>query len=464
MSSHSHRFSEVIPTWFTWERVVTLIAVMVPFAAWHQDELYVWGWTAVAALLAMRVRSNQVSLQWSWVAIGVVMVAALGHPWNRHALLYVGAALAMTMTAKPAENIGKTAGLDSWIATGLCGLGIWGGWWFEWSTPGFTELHCATWLLLLLHAVSAHSDTTDWKPWVGIVAHGGTCAAMSAWAPAFGGILLVAWWVWGRHWPIRKARWVVGSCMVGLLILTLSSSFWPLEGLPPSLQERATLWTWTLSEDFGAIHGPGQWRFGIAEADLFEGARQPRRAHNTWLEWGHDLGVLGWAVLLLFVMLHPWLALITSPLFFLWFPTERPDFMLLMALLTSQGLVGVRSEREVSSVDVWSEARTRVIVSVLGVVWMLAVAMSMHSIQVQKKIERHARMHWTLPPLSTLNRLTLTLFPDGVRGKSDGWVKLMQHALKEGEPCEAVEWADKRRDRGFPDQKSLEAKAREGCP
>jgi hypothetical protein len=138
--------------------------------------------------------------------------------------------------------------------------------------------------------------------------------------------------------------------------------------------------------------------------------------------------------------------------------------MLLMALLTSQGLVGVRSEREVSSVDVWSEARTRVIASVLGVVWMLAVGMSMHSIRVQKKIERHARMHWTLPPLSSLNRLTLTLFPDGVRGKSDGWVKLMQHALKEGEPCEAVEWADKRRERGFPDQKSLEAKAREGCP
>ena len=137
--------------------------------------------------------------------------------------------------------------------------------------------------------------------------------------------------------------------------------------------------------------------------------------------------------------------------------------MLLVALLTSQGMLGVRSEREESWVRIGSEAWTRAIASVLGVVCMLAVVMSMHSIRAQKAIDCHARMHWTLPPLSSFDRLALTLFPDGVRGKSDGWVKLMQHALKEGEPCEAVEWADKRRERGFPDQKSLEAKARKGC-
>ena len=82
------------------------------------------------------------------------------------------------------------------------------------------------------------------------------------------------------------------------------------------------------------------------------------------------------------------------------------------------------------------QAWTRAIASVLGVVWMLAVAMSMPR-SGTKAIERHARMHWTLPFL--MDRLALTLFPDGVRGKSDGWVKLMQHALKEGEPCEAVD-------------------------
>ncbi|MGB0149683.1 MAG: hypothetical protein ACPF87_02200 [Flavobacteriales bacterium] len=461
MSSFARPFLEWISAGLTWERLVMMLMVLVPFVVWHQDELYVWGWTAVAAMLVLRLMSKQVSLQWVGLAIGLVAVASMGHPWNRHALLYLGAALAMTLTPKRNEIARQATSMDVWIATGLYGVGIWGGWLFEWSSPGFTELHCATWLLLLLHAAS--KCTSGWKPWVGIFAHGGTCVAMSAWAPAIGLVLLVAWWVWGRHWSLRCSRGLVGVCLGCLLLLTVSSPKWPAEVLPASLQERATLWTWTLSEDFGAIHGPGQWRLGIAEADLFEGARQPRRAHNIWLEWGHDLGWLGWGVLLMFAMLHPWLALITSPLFFLWFPTERPDFMLLMALLTSQGMLRRRSEREVAWVRIGSAAWTRAIASVLGVVWMLAVAMSMHSIRAQKAIERHARMHWTLTQISSMDRLALTWFPDGVRGKSDGWVKLMQHALKEGEPCEAVEWADKRRERGFPDQKSLEAKARTGC-
>ena len=123
----------------------------------------------------------------------------------------------------------------------------------------------------------------------------------------------------------------------------------------------------------------------------------------------------------------------------------------------------MRSEREVAWVRIGSAAWTRAIAAVLGVFWVLGVAMSMHSIMAQKAIERHARMHLTLPPISSIDRLALTLFPDGVRGKSDGWVKLIQHALKEGDPCDAVEWADKRRERGFPDQKSLEEKARKGC-
>ena len=461
MSSFARPFLERISAGHTWERVVMMLVVLVPFVAWHQDELYVWGWTAVAAMLVLHLMSKQVSLQWVRLAIGLVAVASMGHPWNRNTLLYLGAALAMTLTPKRNEIARRATSMDVWITTGLYGVGIWGGWLFEWSSSGFTELHCATWLLLLLHAAS--KCTSGWKPWVGIFAHGGTCVAMSAWAPAIGLVLLVAWWVWGRHWSLRRSRGLVGVCLGCLLLLTVSSPMWPAEGLPASLKERATLWTWTLSEDFGAIHGPGQWRLGIAEADLFEGARQPRRAHNIWLEWGHDLGWLGWGVLLMFAMLHPWLALITSPLFFLWFPTERPDFMLLMALLTSQGLLGVRSEREVAWVRIGSAAWTRAIAAVLGVFWVLGVAMSMHSIMAQKAIERHARMHLTLPPISSIDRLALTLFPDGVRGKSDGWVKLMQHALKEGDPCEAVEWADKRRERGFPDQKSLEEKARKGC-
>ena len=294
MSSFARPFLERISAELTWERVVMMLVVLVPFVAWHQDELYVWGWTAVAAMLVLRLMSKQVSLKWVGLAIGLVAVASMGHPWNRHAFLYLGAALAMTMTPKRNEIARQATGMDVWIATGLYGFGIWGGWLFEWSSPGFTELHCATWLLLSLHAAS--KCTSGWKPWVSSSPIG--LVAMSTWAPAIGS-LLVVWWVWGRHLPLRPSRGLVGVCLGCLLLLTISSPMRPAEGLPASLQERATLWTWTLSEDFGVIHGPGQWRLGIAEADLFEGARQPRRAHNTWLEWGHDLGWLGWGVLLM---------------------------------------------------------------------------------------------------------------------------------------------------------------------
>ena len=34
------------------------------------------------------------------LAIGLVAVASMGHPWNRHALLYLGAALAMALTPR----------------------------------------------------------------------------------------------------------------------------------------------------------------------------------------------------------------------------------------------------------------------------------------------------------------------------------------------------------------------------
>ena len=87
MSSLLYRFFTFPPQWFTWERVVMMLVVLVPFVAWHQDELYVWGWMAVAAMLVLRVMSKHVSLQWGGAAAGLVALAAMGHPWNRHVLL-----------------------------------------------------------------------------------------------------------------------------------------------------------------------------------------------------------------------------------------------------------------------------------------------------------------------------------------------------------------------------------------
>ena len=62
MSSFARPFLERISAGHTWERVVMMLVVLVPFVAWHQDELYVWGWTAVAAMLVLRLMSKQVSL------------------------------------------------------------------------------------------------------------------------------------------------------------------------------------------------------------------------------------------------------------------------------------------------------------------------------------------------------------------------------------------------------------------
>ena len=135
MSSLARPILNQMSTGLTWERVGMMLVVLVPLVAWHQDELYVWGWTAVAAMLVVRTRSGQVSLRWGGLAAGLVALAAMGHPWNRHALLYLGAALAMTLTPKRNEISRQAASSDVWIATVLYGVGIWGGWLFEGSSP-----------------------------------------------------------------------------------------------------------------------------------------------------------------------------------------------------------------------------------------------------------------------------------------------------------------------------------------
>ena len=59
MSSFARPFLERISAGLTWERVVMMLAVLVPFVAWHQDELYVWGWTTVAAMLVLHLMSSK---------------------------------------------------------------------------------------------------------------------------------------------------------------------------------------------------------------------------------------------------------------------------------------------------------------------------------------------------------------------------------------------------------------------
>ena len=61
--------------------------------------------------------------------------------------------------------------------------------------------------------------------------------------------------------------------------------------------------------------------------------------------------------------------------------------------------------------------------------------MAMHSIRVQRRVEMNIATHRSLPPLSDADRLSLEWFPEGVRGQFDGWMRLLQYALDEGNPA-----------------------------
>ena len=174
---------------------------------------------------------------------------------------------------------------------------------------------------------------------------------------------------------------------------------------------------------------------------------------------------MGLIVLVFFVVLHPWLALITAPLFFLWFPTERPDLMLALALVASGGRLGDIAPYELPSIKPYPKLVLWAPLFILGfgAVWVSSLAMAMHSIRVQRRVEMNIATHRSLPPLSDADRLSLEWFPEGVRGQFDGWMRLLQYALDEGKPCEAVHWAKKRHERSFPAQVNLEMKAKMDC-
>ena len=269
----------------------------------------------------------------------------------------------------------------------------------------------------------------------------------------------------GHKLSIRSVRLLAFVGISIALVLVSTTNTWSSSIQSSSLRERSTLWSWTISQDLGLAHGPGKWRLDIAEADLFDGKRQPRRTHNDWLQWGYELGWMGLIVLVFFVLLHPWLALITAPLFFLWFPTERPDLMLALALVASGGRLGDIAPFELPSIKSYPKLVLWAPLFILGfgAVWVTSLAMAMHSIRVQRRVEMNIATHRSLPPLSDADRLSLEWFPEGVRGQFDGWMRLLQYALDEGKPCEAVHWAKKRHERSFPAQVNLEMKAKMDC-
>ena len=138
----------------------------------------------------------------------------------------------------------------------------------------------------------------------------------------------------GSKVSTRFARWLALCVMGVVMVLFTTANTWPSSSQNQSLRERTTLWSWTPSQNMGPAHGPGNGAW-TSRGRTCRWKRQPRRAHNDCYT-----GVTSWVdglIVLPYCGASPWLALISAPLFFLWFPTERPDFMLAVALVASRG-------------------------------------------------------------------------------------------------------------------------------
>jgi hypothetical protein len=261
---------------------------------------------------------------------------------------------------------------------------------------------------------------------------------------------------------------VYASILVGMIFIAHKGISWfnenkentPFaEGMmleSQSLDERLGLWEWTTSKFTGKVNGAGSWRQDIQGADLFIGNRQPRRAHNEWFHFSYELGWIGVVLLLLFCIVRPWSALIIAPIFLLWFPMERPDFILALAILHSSSKSSLQG--------MWNPIKIPVAFIIpLCAFWILSWTMASRSVQVQNHISKHITTHHVLPELSTVDLWALQLFPENIRYGSDGWFRLGQYYLLNEDPCAALYWLNRREARGFRAGTNIDGKAKKEC-
>ena len=456
----------------SWNRIAILFLCACVFFPWQDDGLYSLGWVVVSVLISLRLLSGALS-KVSIFAFVLLMIALLFGDWNHDALRYIGVILVLFIQPQNEDEAGGVANDFKFhlVCTTLFGVGIWMGVGFDGASSGLLELHCATWFVLIAFCMLNLKHHDPRKVYLLLFAFLFTCVFVTAWSSFAAGTVLLLWHFTRNFWTHRRLvtlSVVYASILVGMIFIAHKGISWfnenkentPFaEGMmleSQSLDERLGLWEWTTSKFTGKVNGAGSWRQDIQGADLFIGNRQPRRAHNEWFHFSYELGWIGVVLLLLFCIVRPWSALIIAPIFLLWFPMERPDFILALAILHSASKSSLQG--------MWNPIKIPVAFIIpLCAFWILSWTMASRSVQVQNHISKHITTHHVLPELSTVDLWALQLFPENIRYGSDGWFRLGQYYLLNEDPCAALYWLNRREARGFRKGTNIDGKAKKEC-
>lgn len=213
-----------------------------------------------------------------------------------------------------------------------------------------------------------------------------------------------------------------------------------------SLAERVSQWAWTVPKLSWAPHGPGAWKRDVFYELTWYGPpnRRARRPHNVWIHGMYEGGIAVMVMWMLWAWLTPLSALITLPLFFLGFPTERPDIMLALSMLPA-ALEELHTVGESKASGSWVWMRWPSIAF-----WVLALVRWSQigiSLGVQGDMQRAVRSRQELPLLSSEEKRAITLFDTDLQGNDVSLFQAMDKA-NHGHPCQALELIYARHEHG----------------
>lgn len=465
----------------SWNRIAILFLCAFAFFPWNDDSLYSIGWVIFSLLIAIRLISGALS-KVSVFALLLLIIALLFGDWNHDALRYIGVILVLFISPNNTDELDvlKNDFKFYLICTYLFGIGIWLGVGFDWITSGLLELHCSTWLILIAFCLLNTKPYDSWKVNILLFVFLLTCVVVTAWSSFIACIVLLLWHFTRGFWSDRRLRIlsvIYGAIVISMIFIAhnyisfLNEDKYDIRPFEEevlydnhSINERLILWKWTLSNFTGKVNGAGTWRQDVQSANLFHGKRQPRRAHNEWFHISYELGWVGIVLLLLFCIVRPWSALIMAPIFLLWFPMERPDFILALAILHSSPKSTGSFNSKFHFNSIWKPIKVSTSLLIpLFAFWILNWSLASWSLKIQSQISKNIIVNHSLPELKTIDLFALELFPENIRYGSDGWLRLGQYYLLKEDPCMALYWFDKRESRGFAKSKNLEYKARTDC-
>lgn len=213
-----------------------------------------------------------------------------------------------------------------------------------------------------------------------------------------------------------------------------------------SLAERVTQWAWTVPKLSWAPHGPGTWKRDVFYELTWYGPpnRRARRPHNVWLHGMYEGGIAVMVIWMLWAWLMPLSALITLPLFFLGFPSERPDIMLAISILPA-ALEELHAGGESKASGSWVWIRWPSIAF-----WVLALVRWSQigiSLGVQGDMQRAVRSRQDLPALSSREERAISLFRTDLQGNDVALFQAMDRA-NQGRPCQGLELIHARQEHG----------------